>query len=145
MRDVSTYFRFRAPRKDAVMLHWPHVRAVARACTANGPELKSLASGRFRLGARRVSEVGRVHFSSAARNSGDNDASLIHVAALGRRNNACRRGRDLITDKRPPCYAAPVEAIRVPVRRMNFNSRRRIEFVKSATKVGESENGGRRV
>lgn len=46
------------------------------------------------------------------------------------------RGRDLITDKRPPCYAAPVEAIRVPVRRMNFNSRRRIEFVKSATRVG---------
>jgi len=46
---------------------------------------------------------------------GDNDVSLIHVAALTR-NNACWRGRDLITDKRPPCYAAPVEAIRVPVR-----------------------------
>lgn len=65
------------------MLRWPHMRVVARACTANGPELKSLASGRFRLGARRVSEVGRVHFSSAARNSGDNDVSLIHVAAEG--------------------------------------------------------------
>lgn len=64
------------------MLRWPHMRVVVRACTANGPELKSLASGRFRLGTRRVSEVGHVHFSSAARNSGDNDASLIHVAAL---------------------------------------------------------------
>jgi hypothetical protein len=31
------------------MLRWLHVRAVERACTANGPELKSLASGRFRL------------------------------------------------------------------------------------------------
>jgi len=127
------------------VLRWLHVRVVARACAANGPELKSLASGRFRLGVKRVSEVGHVHFSSAVRNSGDNDASLIHVAAL-RRNNTCRRGRDLITDKRPPCYAAPVEAIRVPVRWMNFNSRRRIEFVKSATRGwGWSENGRRRV
>lgn len=121
------------------MLRWPHVRVVARACAANGPELKSLASGRFRTrGARRVSEVGHVHFSSAARNSGDNDASLIHVAALEGIMHV-GRGRDLITDKRPPCYAAPVEAIRVPVRWMNFNSRRRIEFVKSATEKGERE------
>lgn len=44
------------------------------------------------------------------------------------------RGRDLITDKRPPCYAA----IRVPVRRMGFNSRRRIEFVRSVT--GDCKN-----
>lgn len=74
------------------MLRRPRVRAAARACTANGPELKSLASGRLRLGGElgRVSEVGHVHFSSAARNSGDNDASLIHAAAPGRRNNACR-------------------------------------------------------
>lgn len=52
-------------RHISAALVLPHVRVVARACTANGPELKSLASGRFRLGARRVSEVHHVHFSSA--------------------------------------------------------------------------------
>lgn len=117
------------------------VRVIARVRAANGPELKSLASGRSG-GARRVSEVGPIHFSSAARKSGDNDASLIHVAALAG-INACWRGRDLITDKRPPCYAALEEAIRVPVRPMNFNSRQRIEFVKSFMEAeGVADAGG---
>lgn len=53
-----------------------------------------------------------------------------------------------LPDKRPPCYAAPEEAIRVPVRPMNFNSRRRIEFVKSFMEaaertVGAAGGGGR--
>jgi len=99
--------------KDTVVLRWLHVRVVSRACTANGPELKSLASGRSRLGEFR--KLATFIFHRRQEIDGDNDASLIHVAAL-RRNNACWRGRDLITDKRPPCYAAPVEAIRVPVR-----------------------------
>lgn len=114
------------------------VRVIARVRVVNGPELKSLASGKSG-GARRVSEVGPIHFSSAARKSGDNDASLIHVATTLGGINACWRGRDLITDKRPLCYAMLKKAIRVPVSPMNFNSRQRIEFVKSFTEEGRSK------
>lgn len=130
-------------RQNSVMFgsvhHAIHACHCLCACRRNGPELKSLASGRSG-GARRVSEVGPVHFSSAARKSGDNDASLIHVAALAG-ISACWRGRDLITDKRPPCYAVHEEAIRVPVSPLNFNSRRRIEFVKSFMGEGAGERG----
>lgn len=134
------------PRENGIMFYekrGSRGTACRIACAANVPELKSLASGRLAGGAGpSFGSRPRPFFIRGKKRR--RQWRLVNSRCGPRRNNACWRARARISlpIKGRRVTPRPTEAIRVPVRRMNFNSRRRIEFAKSRSCGGGREEGG---